>query len=46
MTSIMQKISEDVSSVVEYMANNTSEVKLQIENKVYTLSLKVEEIQE
>lgn len=46
MTSIMQKISEDISSVVEYMANNTSEVKLQVEGRTYTLHLTVEDVEE
>lgn len=44
MTSIMQKISEDVSSVIEYMANNNAEVRVQVEGHVFTLTLSVEEV--
>ena len=44
MTSIMQKINEDVMSVIEYMANNNSEVRVQVENHVFTLTLNVGEV--
>lgn len=46
MTSIMQKINEDIMSVVEYMANNTPEVRLTVENQVFTLTLTVENVEE
>lgn len=44
MTSIMQKINEDVLSVIEYMANNTSEVRVQNEGVIFTLTLSVEDV--
>jgi hypothetical protein len=46
MVSIMQKINEDVMSVIEYMANGMPTIQLQAENRVYTLSLRVDEVKE
>lgn len=45
MTSIMQKINEDVMSVIEYMANNTAQIKLEVEGRIFTLSLTVEDME-
>lgn len=45
MTSIMQKINEDVLSVIEYMANNNAEIRVQNEGVIFTLTLSVEEAQ-
>ena len=45
MTSIMQKINEDVLSVIEYMANNNAEIKVQNEGVIFTLHLTIEEAQ-
>ena len=44
MTSIMQKINEDVLSVIEYMANNNAEIKVENEGVIFTLHLSVEEV--
>lgn len=41
MTSIMQKISEDVTSVIEYMANGMPTIRIQSEDKIFVLTLTV-----
>ena len=43
MTTIMQKINEDVMSVIEYMASNTPQIRVEVEGRILTLSLTVDD---
>ena len=42
MVSIMQKINEDIMSVIEYMASNSPQIKLETAEGIFTLTLEVE----
>lgn len=45
MVSIMQKINEDVMSVIEYMASTTPQIRVEVEGRIFTLSLTVEDME-
>ena len=44
--SIMQKINEDVMSVIEYMSAMAPEISLRLGKQIFTLNLRVDEVEE